>query len=98
MNQERWAQLDQWLRHLPREIIAQRPGLMMLQCWLLHLRFQLSDLGSRLDEVEAALNQTPLPQPAGQHLQSEIDTLRSRLCWWQADAERTHAAFRAVGA
>lgn len=93
MNHERWVQLDQWLQRLPRAIIARRPGLMVLQCWLLHFRFQLGELSRCLDEVEAAMHVTPLPPPAGQYLQSEIDTLRSRLCFWQADAEgtQTHA-------
>ncbi|MCO5242885.1 MAG: LuxR C-terminal-related transcriptional regulator [Anaerolineae bacterium] len=89
MNQERWAQLEAWLRHLPREIVAQRPGLMTLHCWLLHLRFQLSELSQSLDALQAMIDQTPLPQPTGQHLQSEIDTLRSRVCFWQADAQST---------
>ena len=86
INQEHWGHLASWLQQLPRPVIDEWPGLMMLECWVMHNRFQMATLHSRLDQMEALLARAPLPSPRGVYLQSEIDGLRSRLCFWDSDA------------
>ena len=86
MNHSQFQRLEQWLHLLPHQLIAERPGLLMLEAWFLQFRWQLTDLPAHLDRIEALLAQTPLPEPEQSHLRSEIDALRSYSCFYATDA------------
>lgn len=85
-NQEQWQRLERWLGLLPRALIDQRPGLLILETWLLQQRWRFDELSPHLDRVEALLDQAPLPEPDQTYLRSEVDLLRGRLCYYAADA------------
>ncbi len=71
---------------LPHALIAERPGLLILEAWFLQFRWQLADLPLHLDRIEALLAQKPLPEPEQSHLRSEIAVLRSYICFYATDA------------
>lgn len=85
LNSSQFRRLEQWLNLLPRPLIEERPHLLMLEAWLLEQRWQLAELRSNLDRVQALLAQAPLPEPEQSHLQSEIDALRSYWCYYAGE-------------
>ena len=94
MNEERWQQLEHWLRLMPQRLVDQRPELLLLRAWMLQVRWQFAALPPYLDRIEALLEQHPVPEPELTGLRSEIDALRSMHYHLALDAERTatHAA------
>jgi LuxR family maltose regulon positive regulatory protein len=91
MNQERWPDLQRWLGRLPREVVDERPELVMAEAWLLHHRASLADVAPRLARAGSLMQQTPPAEEARRSLQGEVDALTSQLVYWTADAERTLA-------
>jgi len=95
MNQERWPDLQRWLSRLPRQVIDERPELVLAEAWLLHHRAALVDVSPRLARAGMLLQQTPLgeharlDEEARLGLQGEIDALTSQLVYFTVDAERT---------
>ena len=94
MNEERWQQLEHWLRLLPQRLVDQRPELLLLRAWMLQVRYQFAALPPYLDRIEALLEQSLLPEPEITWLRSEIDALRCVHYSIALDSERTstHAA------
>jgi ATP/maltotriose-dependent transcriptional regulator MalT len=88
MNQERWPDLQRWMSRLPRQVIDQRPGLVLTEAWLLHHRASLVAVPPRLARAGALLQQA-LPEEERTRLQGEIDALTSQLVYWMADGEGT---------
>jgi LuxR family maltose regulon positive regulatory protein len=89
MNRERWPDLHRWQSLLPREVVDERPELVLAEAWLLHHRGALAEVGPRLARAGVLLQQTPLAEEARLGWQGEIDALTSQLVYWTADAERT---------
>ncbi len=87
MNHSQFQRLEQWLHILPPQLIAERPELLMLEAWIMQYRWQLADLPLHLDRIEALLAQTPLPEPEEDSLRSEIDALRSYVCFYATDGK-----------
>ena len=91
MNQERWQQLEHWLRLLPRRLIDVRPELLLIEAWILTKQWRLADLLPYLDRIEALLETSPSPERDSQLLRGEVDALRSSVCYYSLDGERAHA-------
>ena len=89
MNEERWQQLEHWLRLMPQRLVDQRPELLLLRAWMLQVRYQFAALPPYLDRIEALLEQSPVPEPELTWLRSEIDALRSVHYSIALDSERT---------
>jgi len=95
INQERWPDLQRWLSRLSRQVIDERPALVLAEAWLLHHRASLADVSPRLARAGMLLQQTPLgeharlDEEARLGLQGEIDALTSQLVYFTVDAERT---------
>ena len=94
MNEERWQQLEHWLRCLPQRLVDQRPELLLLRAWMLQVRYQFAALPPYLDRIDALLERSLLPEPEITWLRSEIDALRCVHYSIALDSERTstHAA------
>lgn len=89
MNQERWSELDHWLRLVPRRLVDERPELLLLEAWILQQRWRFADIPQYLDSIDALIAQTPPPEPRRTRLRSEIDTLRSLHYYYTSDEEQT---------
>ena len=87
MNHSQFQRLEQWLHILPPQLIAERPGLLMLEGWIMQYRWQLADLPPHLDRIETLLAQTPRPESEENSLRSEIDALRSYVCFYATDGK-----------
>jgi LuxR family maltose regulon positive regulatory protein len=91
MNHSQFQRMEQWLHLLPPQLIAERPGLLLLEAWIMQYHWQLADLPPHLDRIEALLAQMPLPEPEGKSLRSEIDALRSYVCFYATDGKEALA-------
>ncbi len=91
MNQERWFQLEQWLRLLPRHLVEARPELLLLEAWILQRRWRLAEIGPYLDRIEALMASDVPAEPGFQTRRAEIDALRSLVSYYELDGERTFA-------
>lgn len=89
MNQERWQQLEHWLRLIPRRLIDQRPELLLAEAWDLTRRWRLADLPHYLNRIQALLESTSPPELVASLLRAEVDALRSIVCYYLLDGERT---------
>ena len=91
MNQEQWRLLERWLSLLPRRLIDTRPELLMLEAWIAQEQWRVSDLPAHLDRIAALIDfgTQPLPEADRLRLGAEVDTLRSLLLYYVADAKRT---------
>lgn len=94
MNQERWSQLEQWLRLLPRQLLDKHPELLLLQAWILQKQWRMAEIGPYLDRIET-LMASQLPPDQGRAAQrAEVDALRSLVCYYRLDGENTFAFAR----
>ncbi len=53
--QERWAQMERWLRLVPEEQIQGSPSLLVARAWILHVREQFKDFPHLLRAAEQLL-------------------------------------------
>lgn len=99
MNQERWPQIEQWLRLLPRHLVDAHPELLLLEAWIWQRRWRLADIGPLLDRSEALLASGTSLASGTQTLRAEIDALRGLISYYTLDGAKTLAyASRALQA
>lgn len=91
MNQERWQQLEQWLRLMPRRLIDERPELLLLEAWLLAKQWRIADLPPHLDRIEALLESVSSPEHNLSALRGEVDALWCSVWYYTLNGERTYA-------
>jgi len=97
MNQEGWQQLEQWLQTVPREIIDERPDLLLLETWILRNRSHPEEVVKNLNRVESLLERVSFPPDATNPLKGEVCALRSQQFYWQGDSRRSfHFARRSL--
>jgi LuxR family maltose regulon positive regulatory protein len=89
MNQERWQQLEAWLRLLPRRLGDERPELLLAEAWIRHKQWRYGDLVPYLARIEALLQTVVLPEEERAHLQGEVDVLHCAVSYFALDAQRT---------
>ncbi|MCU0510312.1 MAG: hypothetical protein MUC34_18425, partial [Anaerolineae bacterium] len=95
MNQGDWRLIERWLVRLPRGLIEQRPGLLLMEAWLLQRRWKFSDLGPVLQQIEDLLDSST--ESANELLRAELDTLQCVVSYYVfAPAETQAFAERAV--
>ena len=85
---ERWHDLERWVRLLPREAVEAEPELLVAEAWKFQLRHAWDDLARNLDLAEALLEKRP-SSPERIRLQSEIWALRARWLYWRGDGPGT---------
>ena len=85
LNYSQFQRLDQWLKLMPPDLIEARPGLLIIQAWLLAERWRTPDMNAVLDRIEDLLPRTPLPDGEVAVLASEIAALRSDYCYFIGD-------------
>ena len=90
VDEERWHDLERWVRRLPSETVEAEPELLVAKAWILELRQAWGDLAPVLDLSEALLEQRP-SSPERALLQSEIWALRAHSLYWQGDGPGTLA-------
>jgi LuxR family maltose regulon positive regulatory protein len=91
MNQARWSRLERWLRRFSPDVIDQYPDLLILKTWLLYHQNRYAELPASLERLEASLARVALAPDTLDHLQGEIDALRSLLAYFAVDAPATIA-------
>ena len=77
VDEERWHDLERWVRLLPREAVEAEPELLVAEAWKFQLRHAWDDLARNLDRAEALLEKRP-STPESVRLESEIWALRAR--------------------
>jgi LuxR family maltose regulon positive regulatory protein len=96
VDEERWHDLERWVRQLPREAVEAEPELLVAEAWKFQLRHAWDDLARNLDRAEALLEKLP-ETPRSVRLESEIWALRARWLYWQGDGPGTlDVALRAM--
>lgn len=81
MNQERWQQIDRWLRLMPRQVVDEEPALRLLRAWILQRQWRLADLPAYLDGIDTQIDALE-PGIDTQELRGEVDALRSLLSYF----------------
>ena len=89
MNQERWQQLEVWLRLLPRRLVDERPELLVLEAWILQKQWRFGDILPYPARIEGRMQALSLPEPACSHLLAEVDVLHSIVSYLALDGQRT---------
>lgn len=89
MNQERWQQIETWLRLLPRRLVDERPELSLAEAWIQHKRWRYGELAPYLARIESLLHAVVLPEDERAHLQGEVDVLHCAVSYFAMDAQRT---------
>jgi LuxR family maltose regulon positive regulatory protein len=75
--------LERWLALLPREVVWQRPRLLVAQAWLLYRQSRISALDAVLDAAEACLNRGA----------DCVATVDEQSVWGQVHALRSATAY-----
>jgi LuxR family transcriptional regulator, maltose regulon positive regulatory protein len=96
MDEERWHQLDRWLRLFPRAIIDEQPGLLLAEIWVLLNRHQVAAVPPILDRVEDLLARLRLDGVTADRLQGEVAVRRSTQYYYAADDARSLVAAQAA--
>jgi LuxR family transcriptional regulator, maltose regulon positive regulatory protein len=89
MNQERWQQLEAWLRLLPRRLVDERPELALAEAWIQYKQWRFGEIAPYLARIENLLPTVVLPEAERVHLQGEVDVLRSAVSYYSLEAQRT---------
>lgn len=94
MNQERWLQIDRWLRLIPRKLVEEQPSLLLLRAWILERQWRFTDIPLYLDAFDLRIAAHD-HGAAVQQLQGEADVLRSVLSYYTlSSGEETSALAR----
>ncbi len=81
LNVSQFQRLEQWLKLAPTHLLETRPGLLIIEAWLLAERWRTADMNALLDRIEALLPQAVLSDMERTNLESEIAALRSDYCY-----------------
>ena len=87
LNFSQFQRLEQWLKLLPPAMIQVRPGLLIIEAWLLAERWRTPDMNALLDRIEMLLPDTALSETEQTILESEIAALRSDYCYFMGDRD-----------
>jgi LuxR family maltose regulon positive regulatory protein len=84
MNGERWRLLRHWLDLLPREVIEGRVHLLLIEAWLVAIRFRLAELLPVVERVKVRLEENDLPVSEVDRvvLRGEIAAMMSFVHFW----------------
>lgn len=81
MNQERWQQIDRWLRLLPPQLVDNQPALCLLRAWTLQRQWRFADIPAYLADIETRI-EAQGPGAESQQLYGEADALRSMVSYF----------------
>ena len=95
MNKEQWTRLERSLFQLPRELIDRDPGLLVLEAWLHHIRFNISGVATCVEKIETLIATSPPNTHVNiKHVQGHFEVLKGILHYMAADGESTLASSR----
>jgi LuxR family maltose regulon positive regulatory protein len=79
LNRQDWQTLRRWLAQIPKEVIGERPALLLTQAWIAVYQFNPATIQSLLNRTEKVLSAKleELPRDEVSALQGELDTLHS---------------------
>lgn len=89
MNQERWQQIETWLRLLPRGLVDARPELVLAEAWIQHKQWRYGEIAPYLARIESLLYTVVLPEDERAHLQGEVAVLHCAVSYYALEAQRT---------
>ncbi len=89
MNQERWQQLEHWRRLLPRRLVDERLELLLAEAWILVKQWRFTDIPPYLSRIETLIEAVPPSEPSALRWSGELDALRSLVCYYALDGERS---------
>lgn len=87
LNFSQFQRLEQWLKLLPPSMIQARPGLLIIEAWLLAERWRTPDMNALLNRIEVLLPYTTLSETELTILESEVAALRSDYCYFIGDRD-----------
>lgn len=97
LNYSQFQRLEQWLKLLPIQLIEERPGLLIIEAWLLAEHWRTPEMNALLDRTEMLMADGSLSPSEQVILRSEIAALRSDYCYFIGDrAELLHFARHAL--
>ncbi len=80
-NLDRWYIVDRWLEMLPRQVKAQRAGLVLTQAWISYWRWELPRLEALIEEASTLLEGSD----DGSVLKGELEFFRANVLFWGGD-------------
>ncbi|NOR40741.1 MAG: hypothetical protein GQ537_05985 [Gammaproteobacteria bacterium] len=88
MNQEKWHQLERWLRLFSQPEVESHLQLLLLRCWLdLAHWYRLDLLMQDLDLAERLLEELDPADPETSLLLAEHTSMKSSLAFWMLDSQ-----------
>ncbi|MCL4830239.1 MAG: hypothetical protein KJZ95_22980 [Caldilinea sp.] len=87
LNYSQFQRLEQWLKLLPLQLIEERPGLLIIEAWLLAERWRTPDMNALLDRIETMLPAATIPEMERTILESEVAALRGDYCYFMGDRD-----------
>ena len=94
IEQERWRDLERWVRKLGPDIVDARPRLQLIHAWLAHERADWADMSRYCDRVEQLLDLPGERLWDDRGLRGEIAVMRAELGYWLGEGDSTLALAR----
>lgn len=94
LNRDDRATLERWLRLLPDELIARRPGLLMIKAWVYQLSWQVEAQAKVTDQIETLISGeagASLPDNEIQILRGQLLILYGQAAFFGNETERAAA-------
>ena len=89
MNREEWKLLERWLQLFPREVIEQRPELILHEVFLMFMGQQMAGIPARLDQAEALLKGSSLTPADRRRLRGELAARHSQTFYYKGETARS---------
>ena len=88
LNNMEWLHLQRWLSMLPKDIIRQDSGLLILLAWTYLVFSRNAEMMSCLDKAKALISDQPNPPAATEHLLGHLDAMQALQSYYSAEPER----------
>ena len=86
-NHEQWQRLMSWFTMFPERVVNKSPDLLLIKAWFVHAaRFEIDEIASITDQVEALLRNPDLDPDRARLLQAENGIFRGITHYYQLEA------------
>ena len=86
-----WGQLLAWLRHLPGELLHERPGLELYYSWSLVLTNQLEEIEVRVNKAMQAIERSTKSEPVKRYWRGQVAAILGRAAYLGGDIRQAIA-------